>query len=259
MNLPKLLDELLKKLEKRDGPKLTKEDLLILVKNKVDKLKIIDDETALIIVARELGIKFDSYPTDNLKLNIIDLIDGLKNINITCYIEEIDYISYNHLNETKCYVRLKCSDDSGLINVHIKGKNAKSLINEGIYPGTQLTLYKCYVKSNNGLVELHLGKNGHVSINSDIHKEVIIGIVYKIVEIKRKEKLVKSIIIVKQLNSNKLIKLLLLGEPLEMLNKIKRGYIVKASGVHFYNGYFYVTRLNDLSIVGHNDSFYWQS
>lgn len=253
MNLSKLLDELLKRLEERGGPKLTKEDLMTLVKNKVDKLKIIDDETALIIIARELGINFDSRPIGNLKLNIVDLVDGLKNVNITCYIEEIDYIFCNHLNETRCYIKLKCSDDSGLINAHIQGKNARLLANEGIYPGMQLTLYRCYVKSNDGLVELYLGKNGHVSINSGIHKEVITGIIYKIVEIKRKEKLVKSIVTIKQLNSNKLVKLLLLGEPLEILNKIKRGYIIKASGVHFYNGYFYVTRLSDLSIIGYND------
>jgi len=256
MYLLKLIDELLRKLKEEKGIRLTREDLIALIKNKVDKLKIIDDETALLIVARELGIKLVNNPIDNLKLNIIELVDGLKNISITCYIEDIDYMFYDSLDENKCRIRLKCSDDSGLINVNIRGKNARLLMDEGIYPGMQLTLYKCYVKSNDGLIELHLRRDGHVDVNlASIHKGVVVGTIYKITEVRNKEKLIKSILTINQFNSNNFTKLLLLGSSLRILDEIKRGYLIKAHGVYSYNGYFYVTKLDDLHILGYNVYF----
>jgi hypothetical protein len=253
MYLSKLIEELLRKLKEEKGLRLTREDLMILIKNKVNKLKIIDDETALFIIAKELGIKLVNNSIDNFKLNIIDLVDGLRNISITCYIEDIDYMFYDYQDENKCRIRLKCSDDSGLINVNIQGRNARLLMDKGIYPGIQLTLHRCYVKSNDGLIELHLRRNGHVDVDlASIHKEVVIGTVYKITEVRSEEKLIKSILTISQLNSNNFIKLLLLGSSLRILDEIKCGYLIEAHGIYYYNGYFYVTKLSDLRILNYN-------
>ncbi|MEM1544928.1 MAG: hypothetical protein QXY40_04695 [Candidatus Methanomethylicia archaeon] len=252
----KLIDELINKLKEEKDIKLTKEDIIVLIKNKVNKLKIIDDEAALFIIAKELGVKLVDQPISDLKLNIIDLVNGLKNININCYVEDIDYMFYDCLDETKCYIKLKCSDDSGLINVNIRGKNARLLMDEGIYPGMQLTLRKCYVKNNDGLIELCLRKNGHIDINlTDIHKEVVIGTVNKIIEVKNKKKLIKSILTIRQFNSSNFIRLLLLGNSLKILSEIKCGHSIEAYGTYSYNGYFYVTRLSDLHILGYGNCF----
>ena len=125
---------------------------------------LISKEGAAHIVANELGIKlFDTFTG---KLQIKNILAGLRNVETVGKVLQTYELREFTTNDRQGKVAsLVIGDETGTIRVVMWGDQADNIKN--ISKDMTLKIIGCYVKDNNGTIELHLNDRSKLLINPE--------------------------------------------------------------------------------------------
>ncbi|MFX1324147.1 MAG: DUF2240 family protein [Promethearchaeota archaeon] len=153
---------------------LTRKEIQDMVEEKKVELKgLISEEGALFIIARELGVDVKEENKDLLKeidINISDITQNMKNINLTGRIKEINNVNkFNKSDGGVGYVgSFLLHDNTGDIRIVLWDENVK-IFNEANFTPNEL------IKIINGTArkgkyentEIHIGRYGNLILSPD--------------------------------------------------------------------------------------------
>lgn len=143
-----------------------------LVKKQIDKMKgLINEETALFIIAKERGLNTDEHKimaSTDKDYAISELDDTKRNVNIVGRI--VDFMAprkFNKKDGTISYwSNFWIKDASGEIKILLWDDRAKYVEHEDFKTNEIVRILNGYVKKNrDGEIELHVGNRGDVEIN----------------------------------------------------------------------------------------------
>jgi len=140
-----------------------KEELKERIKKKIEKFGgIISEEGAVVLVARDLGIRIESE--DREKINIKDLKKDLSNIQIEGRLKHIfpeRRIVKN--GREKTLSRAIIEDDTGEVTLTVFGKRSKEL--QEFEKGDFIVLENAFVGEWNNRLQLNLGWKGKIELS----------------------------------------------------------------------------------------------
>jgi replication factor A1 len=143
---------------------ISREELDKRVNKKLEQLSgLISREGAAHIIANELGINL--LEAKGL-LKIKDLVAGLKGVTINGkVIRKYEPRSFSNEKRSGRLARFLVGDESGVVMVVLW--NDQVDVHEKIKESDIVRIKDCYVKDNNGRVELHLNESAGLEINPD--------------------------------------------------------------------------------------------
>jgi len=152
---------------------VSREEIETKVKAKLKQLgDLISKEGAAHIIANELGIKL--FDLEKKKFKIKDLFVGARNLEIAGRIlQKYEVREFKSQRGEGKVLRFSIADDSGSIMVVVwDTKVIDSLAN--FDKDDVVKVVNAYVRDNNGVKELHLGKESGVEKSDEIIKDVVI-------------------------------------------------------------------------------------
>jgi len=155
------------------------------LKNKVELKKdslghLINDEVAVRLVARDLGVTLNEEQVQRPKLKIEDLVPGINNITLKLKVNHVGSIKeFNKKDGTVGKLaRIAASDETGKINLCLWDDNTKYIT--GMREGALFAVVSAYTKSGlNGDVELHLGNKAQIQF---VDEEPVVPSVEKVLK-----------------------------------------------------------------------------
>lgn len=163
------LNDIVEKIARISG--ISKEEIIRRIEAKKERLSgLVSLEGAAQIVAAELGIKFES-----IKLNIADLLPGMRRINVVGKIVEMYGIKNYSKNDKELKVAsFLLADSTDAIRVVLWDTHHIALIEQGkIKAGDTVEIRNAYVRGDNNRKEIHLTNISEISLsNLDIGEVV---------------------------------------------------------------------------------------
>jgi len=150
----------------KEKPQITRAKLYEMIKEKIAEFgNLIDEEAAILIIARELGVKIPSSDVFKVsKLNICDIIPGLRNIDLIGTVIKIDPVKkFKRGEKEKKIWKIAIADKTGSITLTLWNDEIDYLIGK-IKLGTVLAIRKAISKKYRRAVEISLGKDGTVEV-----------------------------------------------------------------------------------------------
>ena len=148
---------------------LPKEGIKVKIEEKKESLgHLINDEVAVRLVARDLGVPITEERIDRPTIKIEDLVPGINNITLRLRVEKTGIVKEFSKKDGTVgkLVRITASDETGKANVCFWDDNTNYLTD--IIEGTLLMVFSAYTKPGlNGDVEVHLGNKARVEVLSE--------------------------------------------------------------------------------------------
>jgi replication factor A1 len=145
---------------------LPREDVKIKIEEKKESLgHLINDEVAVRLVAKDLGVPITEERIDKPTLKIEDLVPGINNVTLRLRVERTGNVKEFSKKDGTIgkLARISASDETGKVNVCFWDDNTNHLTHVG--EGTLLMIFSAYTKPGlNGDVEVHLGNKARVEV-----------------------------------------------------------------------------------------------
>ena len=164
-----------------DETGLTPKEIQDLVNKKKEEFKgLISDESALLMIAKELKVDIQTQEKEYLneiEVKIKDISVGMKNITLIGRVNEIYKIfTFNRNDGTEGHVgSFLLNDESGAIRVVLWDEDTKILTHKNFVKNEIVKIYNAYAKNGrDGFVEIHVGKFGKIILSPDDidHKKI---------------------------------------------------------------------------------------
>lgn len=155
-----------------DKSGLADEDLARLLEEKKRSLGyLINDDVALRLLAKEMGISLSEDQVEMPSLKIEDLIPGLNNVSLKARVAKVGEIKQFVRKDGKVgkVARIRISDGTGFGSLVLWDEKTEIL--SEIREGATISIHSAYTKSGLNGIELHLGQKG--SIESVCNGEVV--------------------------------------------------------------------------------------
>ncbi|MFH1770442.1 MAG: OB-fold nucleic acid binding domain-containing protein [archaeon] len=149
----------------KEQSSLSEEDINNKIKKKLTDLSgLISEEGAAHIIANELGIKLVVASGPGEKLQVKNVLAGMKNIEINGKVtRKYELKEFQTEKRSGKLASFMIADETGFIRVVLWNDQTDNF--EKLKEGDVVTLQGGYVRDNNGRKEIHLSNNGKMNIN----------------------------------------------------------------------------------------------
>lgn len=152
---------------------LPHEEIIKRIKSKTEALGyLINDDVAVRLVAKDLGIMLSEDKIERPTLKVEDLVPGLNNVNLKLDVERMGHIrEFTKKDGAKGKLaKLEAFDDTGKVTLCLWDENAD--LAKKIMNGASLCITSAYTKTSlNGDVEVHCGNKARIQIFEGENKE----------------------------------------------------------------------------------------
>lgn len=156
-------------------PEYERKDILEMIEEKRQELgpEVVNEESAAMIVARELGIDLHQVSPKS-RLKIEDIADGSRNINLTAKVVSVGTVrTFEHKDGTEGRVTsIMVGDDTGRLRVVLWDEKTRAVSESIINVDDVVQIRGGYVKKGLGdSLELNLGRMGGIKVLDEYEKE----------------------------------------------------------------------------------------
>ncbi|MDI9643769.1 MAG: OB-fold nucleic acid binding domain-containing protein [Candidatus Verstraetearchaeota archaeon] len=158
-------DRLFSSLKEKSG--LIETELKSRIEDKKSSLgHLVNDDVALRLVAKDLGVNIYEEQTEKPAVKIEDLIPGLSNISVSVRIQRAGEIKeFTRKDGSRGKVaRVRVADETGSATLVLWDESA-CIVSE-LVEGTTISIHSAYTKQGFNGVELHIGQKGRIEIIS---------------------------------------------------------------------------------------------